>query len=141
MKDTDLIEYRKILEKEFTDKDLEIETSLSYISVGSLGFFITINEKFLKIESANYKFILISSLACIFISFALILYRKTRTCHHDLKMIEFVNQMKPNSKKDDKKLLELWDASHKNLSKIKLIIYISLGIGIGLQVLFMIFNI
>ncbi|MGD0583383.1 MAG: hypothetical protein ABR974_10605 [Bacteroidales bacterium] len=48
-----LMEYRKLLEKDFTNKDLEIETSLSYISVGALGFFITINEKFLDLIWKN----------------------------------------------------------------------------------------
>ena len=39
-------DYRRILEKEFMDKDNEIEAQLSYITVGALAFFLTINEKF-----------------------------------------------------------------------------------------------
>jgi hypothetical protein len=141
MKETEIKEYRKILEKEFVDKDLEIETSLSYISVGALGFFITINEKFLKIQTANYKVILILSLFFLFLSFVLILYRKSRTSHYDLKLMQFIDNMKPDSENEDAQLLNLWDDSHQKLSFIRVLIYFSLIIGIGLQVLFLIFNI
>jgi TRAP-type C4-dicarboxylate transport system permease small subunit len=139
MTEAEIKDYRKILEKNFTDKDLEIETSLSYISVGALGFFITINDKFLKLETAQFKFILILSLICIFLSFILILVRKSRTSHNDLKLIFLVDVINPDSE-DDKKLLDLWERSHKELSKIMTLVYLSLVIGIGLQVLFLILN-
>jgi hypothetical protein len=134
-------DYRKLLEKDFTDKDLEIETSASYISIGALGFFITINEKFLKLEAANYKIILILSLVFLFLSFVLILYRKSRTSHNDLKLMEFSDEMSHDSEEDDAKFLQMWQDSHKELSWIMIIIYYCLGIGIGLQVLFLLLNI
>ncbi|MCK9400657.1 MAG: hypothetical protein M0Q51_11785 [Bacteroidales bacterium] len=141
MNETEIKDYRKILEKEFIDKDLEIETSLSYISIGTLGFFITINEKFLKIQAANYKVILILSLSFIFISFILILFRKSRTSHHDLQLMKFIDKMKPDTVSEDKQLLNLWNISHKELSLGRTLIYFSLAIGIGLQVLFLLLNI
>lgn len=141
MKETEIKDYRKILEKEFVEKDLEIETTLSYISVGALGFFITINEKFLKIQTANYKLILILSLVFLFLSFILILFRKSRTSQQDLTLMEFIDKMKPNSEIDDNQLLELWDKSHKTLNFIRKFIYFSLGIGIGLQVIFLMLNV
>ena len=141
MKEDEIKDYRKQLEKDFTDKDLEIETTLSYISVGALGFFITINDKFLKLETANFKFILILSLISLFLSFALILYRKSRTSHNDLKLMVLADEMKPDSEVDDDELLKLWKESHEELLRIRTIIYFCLGIGIGLQVLFLILNI
>ena len=140
MKEDEIKDYRKQLEKDFTDKDLEIETTLSYISVGALGFFITINDKFLKLETANFKFILILSLISLFLSFALILYRKSRTSHNDLKLMVLADEMKPDSEVDDDELLKLWKESHEELLRIRNIIYFCLGIGIGLQVLFLILN-
>jgi hypothetical protein len=137
----ELKEYRKILEKEFADKDLEIETQLSYISIGSLGFFITINEKFLKIQTANFKIILILSLIFLFVSFVLILIRKSRTSHHDLLMMGFIDKMKPNSDEQDQQLLNIWDCCHKELTRIRLFIYLSLALGVGLQVLFVVLNV
>lgn len=138
---TELKEYRRVLEKEFADKDLEIETQLSYISIGSLGFFITINEKFITIQSAGYKSILIVSLIFLFISFVLVLIRKSRTSHHDLLLMEFVDKMHPDSKEQDRQLLSKWDCCHKELTKILLFIYITLTLGIGMQVLFVVLNV
>jgi hypothetical protein len=140
MTDIEKSDYRKILEKEFVDKDLEIETTLSYISVGALGFFITINEKFLKIQTADCKLILILSLFFLFLSFVLILYRKSRTSHHDLILMGFIDKMESNSVDDDNHLLDLWDNSHRELNGIRKFIYISLSIGIGLQILFLAIN-
>ena len=133
-------DYRKILEKEFIEKDNEIESQLSYITVVAIGFFITINEKFLKIQSANYKIVLILSLIFLFVTFVLILYRKSRTSYHDLKMMEFIDNMSTNSNEQDQKLLSMWEMSHKQLRKIRLFIYTTLSIGIGLQILFIILN-
>jgi hypothetical protein len=139
MTSQEIKDYRKILEKEFSDKDLEIETSLSYISFGALGFFITINEKFVKLMVADYKTILILSLIFLFLSVALVLIRKYRTSHNDLKLIYCLDELKPDSD-EDIKLLELWEHSHKELFRIIIVSYCCLGIGIGLQVLFLILN-
>ncbi len=133
-------EYRRILEKEFIHKDNEIETQLSYITVVSLGFFITINEKFLKIQSADFKIVLILSLIFLFVTFVLILLRKSKTSHHDLLMMGFLDNMKVDSNEQDQKLLSMWDKSHRQLKNIRLSIYITLSIGIGLQVLFIVLN-
>ena len=140
MTDIEIKDYRKILEKEYIDKDLEIETTLSYISIGALGFFLTINEKFLKIQTANNKCVLVLSLISLFIAFTLILYRKYRTSHHDLKLMKHIDNMEHNSEESDKQLLKLWEISHRELSNIRIFVYISLTIGIGLQVLFLLLN-
>lgn len=133
-------EYRKILEKEFMVKDKEIETQLSYITIGSLGFFITINEKFIKIQNTDFKNVLILSLIFLFLTFVLILVRKSRTSHHDLLMMKFLDKMSPDSNQDDQTLLSMWNKSHNELKKFRYVIYFSLSVGIGLQVLFIVLN-
>jgi hypothetical protein len=140
MNQTEIKDYRKILEKEFSEKDLEIETSLSYISIGSLGFFITINEKFTELKTAHYKAILIISLIFLLLSFILILYRKSRTSHFDFKMMRFLDGMKPDSQMDDQGLYEIWKQSHSVLSRIRIYIYFSLAFGLALQLLFLLLN-
>lgn len=140
MNQTEIKDYRKILEKEFMDKDIEIETTLSYISIGALGFFMTINEKFFKIQTSNYKFILIISLLFLFLSFVLILIRKSRSGHHDLILLQHLDSMNQDSEEDDLDLLKLWDNCHKELRTIRIFIYITLATGIGLQILFLVFN-
>jgi len=140
MNQTEINEYRKALEKEYLDKDIEMETSLSYISIGALGFFITINEKFIKIQIANYKVILILSLLFLFLSFVLILYRKSRTSYYDLKLMNLLDIMKPNSETDNKKMYCLWNQCYHELSFIRILIYICLAAGVGLQILFLFLN-
>lgn len=137
----DLKDYRKILEKEYSEKDLEVETSLSYITIGALGFFITINDKFLKIQEANFTIILILSLTLIFVSFVLILIRKSKTIRYDFDMMTFIDKMEPDSESQDKELLNLWDKSHKTLTSLRTYTYISLSTGIGLQIIFLLLNI
>ena len=132
-------DYRKILEKDFIDKDLEIETSLSYISIGALGFFMTINEKFIKVEIAEHRIILIFSLICLFLSFILVLIRKSRSGQNDEKLLRLLVNIRPETD-DDQALLELWRHCHNNLRWIRILIYYTLGIGIGLQVLFLLLN-
>jgi len=134
-------EYRKILDKEFSDKDLEIETALSYITVGALGFFITINEKFLKLEQAHYKVIIIISLMLLFVAFVLILYRKSQTIRHTQNMMRFTDHMKPNTYEDDVSLYNLWQKSHKELANIRMLVYFCLSLGIALQIAFLFLNI
>src|SRR5258708_2288562 len=106
-------DYRKILEKEFTEKDSEIETQLGYITIGALGFFITINEKFLKIQEAEYRQILLLSLLFLFLSLVLLIYRKSRTISDDLSMIRFVDAMNQDSPDDDQELSIIWKKSNK----------------------------
>ena len=141
MNKSEIKDYRKILEKEFTNKDLEIETTLTYISVGALGFFITMNEKFIQLQTAEYKSILILSLLFLFSSFVLILYRKSRTSKSDLDLMEFIDNMNPDNEDDDNKIFKLWERSHKDLNCIRKVIYICLALGVGLQGIFLILNI
>jgi hypothetical protein len=141
MNETEIKDYRRILEKEFIDKDLEIETTLTYISIGALGFFITLNEKFMKLLEASGKPVLIISLLFLLIAFILILYRKSRTIQHDLQLMASTDSMQPDSPDDDQKLYDLWMKSNKELSRIRNLIYFSLALGIGLQVIFVIINV
>ncbi len=132
--------YRKLLETEYTAKDVEIETSLSYISVGALGFFLTINEKFIVLKEAHFRVLLIISLVLLFSSFILVLYRKSKNSEQDLKMMQEVDKLQPNSN-DDAKLLEFWNKCHGELCRIRRLIYFCLGTGIGVQVLFLLLNV
>jgi hypothetical protein len=134
-------EYRKILDKEFSDKDLEIETALSYITIGALGFFLTINEKFLKLVQAQFKGIIVLSLVLLFVAFVLILCRKSRTIRHAMKMMSFVDHMKANNPEDDAGLYKLWQDSHMELANIRKFVYFSLSLGIALQIAFLFLNI
>lgn len=141
MEKSDIKDYRKILEKEFVDKDLEIDTTLSYISVGSLGFFLTINDSLFGLKEANYKAVFIFSIIFITTSFILLLFRKAKTSSYDLKLMRFVDGMRENSDEDDTELYKLWEKTHNSLTTIRKFIFLSISLGVILQVLFIILNI
>ena len=140
MTKTELKEYRKNLEKEYSDKDLEIESSLTYITIGALGFFLTINDTFIKVLEAKYKSLLVISLIFLFIAFVLLLIRKSKTINYDFEMMTFIDQMNPGNESQDNELLNLWDRGAKVLHLMMTLTYISLSVGIGLQVLFLLLN-
>ena len=141
MTDDQLKSYRAILEKEFVDKDLEIDTTLSYISIGALGFFLTINEKFVSIYDSNSKILLILSLVSLLTAFIIVLYRKSKTIDFDLKLMDLVDNMKSGNEDDDIILLDNWKLGHTSLKRIRRWIYYTLGFGIICQVIFVIINI
>lgn len=141
MKDTEIEEYRRILAKEFSDKDIEIETTTGYISIAALGFFITINDKFISLETATCKWALIVSLCLLAISFILVLARKYKAKHDDLSLMDFIDDMKENSEDDDTALYHKWAKSHKQLKNILTAIFLCLATGIVFQVIFFVLNI
>jgi len=140
MEKNEIREYRKVLEKEFSDKDMEIETAIGYISVAALGFFITINDKFISIDTAKHKWILVASLIFLVASFILVLYRKFKANCDDLSLMDTIDCMLENSREDEVKLYDQWQKSHKILRKILFAIFMSLSIGLVLQVIFFVLN-
>jgi len=133
-------DYRKILETEYQNKDIELESTTSYIIIGALGFFITINEKFLRLQDAELKGLLAISLVFLLTSFVLLLVRKSRTSFHDLKLMQKLDNMQEDNDKDDQDLLKTWRNCHVELTKIMRCVYILLITGISIQVVFFIFN-
>lgn len=132
--------FRENVAKDFMEKDLEIETTLSYITIGSLCFFITLTEKFLKLQNATCKGLFIISLIFLFISFILILIRKHTSSLHDRKMLDFIDKMAVNDQADDQQLMALWARGDHELKYLRCGVYFSLGIGVGMQLLYIILN-
>lgn len=140
MSEEDLKHYRKILQKEYIDRDSGNETSLTYISVGALIFFLAINNEFFKLVMAEYKFLLVISLFFLFFAFIMILIRKSKTVKYEFDMITFVDKMEADSESAVQDLMAMWDKTHMNLTLLQTLISLGLALGIGLQVLFMILN-
>jgi hypothetical protein len=141
MKEQEIKDYRKVLEAEYTAKDSEIETTLSYITIGALGFFITINDKFLRIQDSKHIFLLIVSLILMFGAFVLILIRKSKTIRNVFDLMTQIDRIEANNEAQDKELYEIWENGHKTLTKLRKSTFICLSLGIGLQILFLLLNI
>jgi ABC-type proline/glycine betaine transport system permease subunit len=54
--------------------------------------------------------------------------------------MSFLDKMSVNSEEQDQDLLKLWDKTNKKLGIIRLFVYLTLSIGVGLQVLFIVLN-
>lgn len=140
MNNDEIKEYRRVLEKEFSDKDMEIETTTGYISIAALGFFITINDKFISLEKASCKWALIVSLCLLALSFILVLIRKFKAKNDDLHLMDIIDGMPANSEKDDVTLYDKWKESHTQLKNILIAIFSCLALGVIFQVIFFVLN-
>jgi len=132
--------YREKIDIQLKEKENEIENSITYISVGALGFFLTINEKFFKIDKTNCSFLLYTSLSLLLLSFIIILIKKYKTTSYDRKIIDFLDELPENNKDKDKELLKLWKSCECYLKLFKISSYSALGLGITLQLVFFFSN-
>ena len=136
----ELKDYRKTVADDYTKKDTEVETSLTYVTVGLLSFFITINEQFIKLGTAEYRLLLVVSLFLLFFTLVLILIRKSKTVSFDRKLMTYIDSMKANNESQDRGLVKLWEKGLRSLEYLMNFAYVSLSLGIGLQVLFLVLN-
>lgn len=134
-------DYRTILEKEYMDKDTEIDSSISYISAGALGLVLSINDKFISIKTAEFKGFLIASLILLLAALVLMIVRKMITSKHDLKMLDYLTEIKDGAdEKQETQLLKLYTDCDNQLSITRFIAIISLLTGIAFEVTFFIIN-
>lgn len=134
--------FREKLDIHLKEKTTEIESNIALIIIGSLGFFLTINEKFIGLKESSLKWILLISIIALLISFFVFLYNKHIATKFDREIIDFLDDvMLPNDPKSNKRLLNMWSSMDKKLQKNRDVIYVSLAIGIILQMLFFIYNV
>lgn len=134
-------DYRSILDKEYMDKDTEIDSSISYISAGALGLVLSINDKFIIIKTAGFKGFLIASLILLLAALILIIVRKMITSKHDIKMLNYLTEIKDGADEEQElKLLDLYNECDTQLSIIRSIAIACLLIGIAFEVTFFIIN-
>ena len=140
MNEEDVRRYREILEKEYSFINLKIETTLTYVSAGAIGFFVFMNTSYLKLQMSDFRFLLVISLSFLFLSLVLNLVRKSNIMKHEFEMLTFVERMQPNSNSQEQDLVSRWDRIYMNRTLIKTISNVSLALGIGLQLAFIVLN-
>jgi len=136
-----IAEYREKIDLQLKEKSGEIESHISLIIVAALGFFLTINEKFIGLKDASLKYLLLLSISSLFLSFGIFLLSKYLTTHYDRQLIDFLDQMEPYNHLADQQLLGLWRSFDGKLSAIRSAIYCTLGIGILLELVFFWYNV
>jgi len=141
MKQPEIDKYRELIDLQLKEKVTEIESNISIIIVGSLGFFLTINEKFVGIKDALQKWALIISVLLLLTSFFIYLYSKYLTTKYDRKIIDFLDdEMKEDDKESNTKLLKMWTQFDTTLSKNRKVIFWTLAFGILFEIFFFMFN-
>jgi hypothetical protein len=141
MDKNELDEYRRIIESEYSKKDNEIETTTSYISVGLLGFFITINEKYISLNESTCKFLFTLSLLSYSLSFVLILYRKYVDQKSNLEILDQISSMSSGrSEGDEARLYKIWYDGNCKCKRVLKLSFIFLAIGVASSVVFILTN-
>lgn len=134
--------YRDKIDLQLKEKVTDIESNISLIIVGSLGFLLTINEKFIGLKDAELKWVLLVSISALIIAFVIFLFNKHLTTKYDRKIIDFLDdRMKADDPESDKELLRMWTNYDSSLSLNRKIIYLLVGVGLLLEIVFFIFNV
>lgn len=141
MKAEEIKQYRTDINVQLKEKESDIETTITYVTIGLLGFFLTINEKFIPLKTSNYKVLMLLSVFSFFFSFFLGLINKLKTTKYDREIINIIDNADLTQEKDEQLLLEKWKNSDSNLQSTKKFIYIFLVLGIIFQLVYFFLNV
>jgi hypothetical protein len=135
-------EYREKIDIQLKEKVTEIESNIALIIIGSLGFFLTINEKFIVLLNSKVQWSLFLSVLFLITSFLLYLINKHLTTKFDRSIISFLDDnMKPDDIDSNTKLMKMWKKYDGILVCNLNIIYILLALGVIFETFFFMKNI
>ena len=135
-------EYREKIDIQLKEKVTEIESNIALIIIGSLGFFLTINEKFIVLVNSKVQWSLFLSVIFLITSFLLYLINKHLTTKFDRSIISFLDDnMKPDDIDSNTKLMKMWKKYDGILVCNLNIIYILLALGVIFETFFFMKNI
>lgn len=140
MTDIEIKEYRSLIETQLKEKEADIETTITYVTLGLLGLFLTINEKFIPLISSSFKWILVISILSFVTSFILGLYNKFNTTKFDREIIDLIDSSDLKIEQEENKLLAKWKECDNTLQNIRNIIYCFLIIGLITQLIYFFVN-
>ena len=140
MTEIQIKEYRSLIETQLKDKEADIETTITYVTLGLLGLFLTINEKFIPLITSINKWILLISICAFVISFILGLYNKFNTTKFDREIIDLLDSLELKKEEDENILLDKWKKCDSSLQNIRKLIYCFLIIGLITQLVYFFTN-
>lgn len=142
MTQEEINKHRDEISLQLKEKVSEIESNISLIIIGALGFFLTVNEKFIGLKDASLLWLCFLSVALLLVSFFIYLYNKHLTTKFDREIIDFIDdKMKPDNKEANTTLYNMWQKGDTTLERNKTVIYWTLSLGILFQVIFFIYNV
>ena len=135
-------EYREKIDIQLKEKVTEIESNIALIIIGSLGFFLTINEKFIVLVNSKVQWSLYLSVIFLITSFLLYLINKHLTTKFDRSIISFLDDnMKPDDIESNTNLMKMWKKYDGILVCNLNIIYILVALGVIFETFFFMKNI
>ncbi|TDX02027.1 DUF1772 domain-containing protein [Dinghuibacter silviterrae] len=136
MSDDTLSGYRDTLQKDITDKEKEYHTTITYISAGALAFFLTLNDKFFKIQSAHGEWLMFASLGCLLLSIILYVPANMVDISTDRTLMDEVDRQIGEDMDDDDALLKIWRKSMRWSQLIYTARLIAMVVGVVLEAIF-----
>jgi hypothetical protein len=137
MKGQQIQEYREKIEKHLIDKVTEIDSTLSLIILGTLGFTISkLDKDFGEYLKSIWFWVSFCSLV---IAFLCLLLHKYLTQKFDEKIIDFLDNMTVDNESDDVNLDNKWKNFKNVLDTIRNFTFFFVGLGIFSVVIFFLF--
>lgn len=134
-------EYRRVVESEYSKKDNEIETTTSYLSAGLLGFFITVNERFISLNESTCKILFVLGMLLLSASFISILVRKYCDQRADIRLLDHISEMRGDGDLEmENKLYQIWKTGSNRSELILRYSFIFLALGVVTSVAFVLIN-
>jgi hypothetical protein len=140
MTDEQIKEYRAEIASQLKEKETEIETNITNITVALLGFFLTINEKFIPLKSSHFKVLFLISVVSFVTSFFLGLRKKWKTSKIDRDIIDFIDNNDLKIRDIEIQLDSKWKSGEKSLNNFRNWIYSLLFIGLITQLIYLYLN-
>lgn len=140
MTDEQIKEYRAEIASQLKEKETEIENNITNITVALLGFFLTINEKFIPLKSSHFKLLFLISVISFVASFFLGLRKKWKTSKIDRDIIEFIDNNDLKERNVEIQLDTKWQDGEKSLNCFRNWIYSLLFIGLITQLVYLYLN-
>lgn len=133
--------YREQINQEIGEKAKDLDSNVFLVIAGALGFFLTINEKFIGLREAQLKPALFLSLISLGVSLSMFIYDKYFVTDCEKEILNFLDtKMKPHDPALQKQLLGMWEDNERKLVRHKKWIFGSLILGIAAQMVFFLFN-
>ncbi len=133
-------EYRSTIEGQLKDKETDIETTITYVTLGLLGLFLTINEKFIPLANSKFKIILLVSVIGFVLSFVFGLINKFKTTKFDREIIDLIDNSDLTQEENEDKLLKKWQKCDTVLQTNRRSIYFLLVFGLIAQLFYFFLN-
>lgn len=133
-------EYRNKLETHLMDKEAEMDKTTTYMTVGLLGFFMTINDKFVPLLDSNLKLWMYFSIFFLIGSLITGLVYKYITVLFDGKIIRYIDENDIDLSDINVAVNKLWEKYIKIQNCVKFFIYLFLSFGLIAEIVFTVSN-